>query len=311
MTNYMKLIIIISALFLAAWGDDFPEDPITIIVPAAVGGVSDTIAKNIAAEASQLLGVEVTVKNIPGVSNAAGLNRAFREDPDGYTLVLAPTEVVTLPLMGRVEWKTNDFTPIAGVIHMPAALMVRKDSSLDNISAIVAKSETPDGINIGSSSMSGVWYQAATAFTDSVKAKLTLKQFSDSLKIYNALTTGAVDAIIAGYTTQLPDNVKVLCIMSDTEILDVPRCKDYGVNISAGTWWMLMAPPETQEELDPEEIAVLYDTFSEVLTSGRFQTFLVSNGLVPELIRPHRLGDFLNKQASFFTPLLKENYLLD
>ena len=67
---------------------DYPTKPITIVVPAAAGGPTDTISRVTAEAMSKLLGQQITIENVGGAGGTIGTARAVRAEPDGYTLLI-------------------------------------------------------------------------------------------------------------------------------------------------------------------------------------------------------------------------------
>ena len=89
-----KLTIIAAALALLAGSavaqTDYPSRPITMIVPFAAGGPTDTVARLIAEPMTRTLGQQVIVENVAGAGGTLAAGRAAKADPDGYTLMRAP-----------------------------------------------------------------------------------------------------------------------------------------------------------------------------------------------------------------------------
>src|SRR5215217_4067740 len=87
-----KLTIIAATLALlggsAAAQTDYPSRPITVIVPFAAGGPTDTVARLVAESMTRTLGQQVLVENVAGAGGTLGARRVARADPDGYTLLL-------------------------------------------------------------------------------------------------------------------------------------------------------------------------------------------------------------------------------
>src|SRR3954452_6445686 len=87
----MRHLMPAAALLLAlspAAAQDYPAKPITIVVPAAAGGPTDTISRITALAMSKLLGQQILIENVGGAGGTIGTTRAVRAEPDGYTLLI-------------------------------------------------------------------------------------------------------------------------------------------------------------------------------------------------------------------------------
>lgn len=72
----------------AAFAQDFPKRPITMIVPFAAGGTSDVIARTVAEQMGVALGQSIVIENVAGAGGSTALARASRAEPDGYTIAI-------------------------------------------------------------------------------------------------------------------------------------------------------------------------------------------------------------------------------
>src|SRR5690348_13620726 len=113
----------------AAQAQSYPNRPVTMVVPFAPGGVADITARPFAAVAQKLLGQPVVVENRAGAGGAVGHAYAAHAKPDGYTLMLALSSIVGIPIADEVNgrqptYKMSDFAPIALISADPTVLMV-------------------------------------------------------------------------------------------------------------------------------------------------------------------------------------------
>ena len=80
-------VVVVLGLGPAA-AQDYPNKPITIVVPAAAGGPTDTISRITAQAMSKLLGQQIVIENVGGAGGTIGTGRVVRAEPDGYTLLI-------------------------------------------------------------------------------------------------------------------------------------------------------------------------------------------------------------------------------
>ena len=126
---------------------DYPERPITIIVPFAPGGPTDIIARILATALTKSLSAQIVVDNRPGAAGNIGMAAAARAAPDGYTLLLTSTAIaVNAALSKNLPYDPfNDFAPISELVNAPNILVVRADSGMASIADLVARAKDKPG----------------------------------------------------------------------------------------------------------------------------------------------------------------------
>src|SRR3546814_186930 len=143
-----------------AWAQ-YPDRPITMIVPFPPGGVTDTVARPIADALGKELGQSVVVENKAGAGGAIGTGEAAHAKPDGYTIMLMLSSISILPeadkILGRkAAYETTDFKPIARITADPTVLVVPAKSPWNTVDEFVAAARTAPGeLNYGSSGLYG------------------------------------------------------------------------------------------------------------------------------------------------------------
>ncbi len=140
--------------FLAA-GKDYPSHPIRLIVPFAVGGAADTVARVVGQKLSESIGQAVIVENRAGANSVIGSEMVARAQPDGYTLLLqlGPPHN-TLPLFSKqVPYDPiKDFTPIAIIGTAPQSMVVNAALPVTNLKEFIAYAKNnPGKISYGTS----------------------------------------------------------------------------------------------------------------------------------------------------------------
>src|SRR5258708_6648967 len=132
-------------LFLAmankAGAEAFPARPLRFIVPWPAGGVADTVARVVADKLSERLGQRMIVENRPGASGNIGMAAAAAAPADGYTLVLTPTNSLTVnqTLYKDLPFDTaRDFLPLTILATVPNVLVVNRTVPVNTLAELVA-----------------------------------------------------------------------------------------------------------------------------------------------------------------------------
>lgn len=145
---------------------DYPEKPITIIVPWAAGGGTDATARTIGKALEEELGATVNVVNRTGGSGVVGHSAIARANPDGYTLGLVTGEINMMHWQGLTDLTYRDYTPIAQINYDYAGVQVAADGPFDDLEDLVKTvGEQPKGTYTASGTgQGGVWHLAFAGF---------------------------------------------------------------------------------------------------------------------------------------------------
>jgi tripartite-type tricarboxylate transporter receptor subunit TctC len=120
---------------------DWPTKPVKLVVGFSAGGISDVLARAIAAKMSTTLGQQVIVENKPGAGTTIAGDFVAKADPDGYTLWLQDitTHAINASLYAKLPYDTfKDFTPIGLVASTPLMLVVHPSTPAKNVQELVA-----------------------------------------------------------------------------------------------------------------------------------------------------------------------------
>ena len=245
-----------------AQGSAFPAGgrPITIIVPYAPGGVTDTGARLMALGLEQELKTPVVVVNKPGAASQIGLSELLKSKPDGYMLsyVVLPTVVTHYVVPGRdVTYSRASFQPIAMHHYVPQTISVRADSRFQTLRDLVeAARKTPETISISDSGLMGVPHTQVLMLERAAGVRFVSVHFSGGAPSITALVGSHVDAL-AGATADAKPNkqagvFRVLAIAAeqpDKSMPEVPTMKSMGYDVTAASWTGIIAPAGTPQSV--------------------------------------------------------------
>src|SRR5262245_49684416 len=144
---------LLPAAAAAAQEASYPTKPVTIIVPAAPGGVTDALARTLAQRFTEAWGQQVIVENKPGANNQIAAEYVTKAAPDGYTLLIGPetTFVVNPSLYPKLPYDpVKGFTPISGLVSINHALILNPALPVHNVKELIALAkEKPGELNYG------------------------------------------------------------------------------------------------------------------------------------------------------------------
>jgi tripartite-type tricarboxylate transporter receptor subunit TctC len=143
---------------LPAFAQEYPTRPIRLIIPSTPGGGTDFTGRQIATKLAEMNGWSVVPDNRPGAGTALGLAEAARAKPDGYELVIAQSDNVSLiPLLLKVAYDpVKDLTPIALCAITPLVILVNEQSPFKTLPDLIkAAKAQPGKLTYGTSGTGG------------------------------------------------------------------------------------------------------------------------------------------------------------
>src|SRR5262245_65520345 len=130
---------------------EFPDRPITMIVPFAAGGPTDTVARIIGEHMGKTVGQSVVVENVAGAGGTTGITRGAQSKPDGYTIMMGHmgTHGAAPALYPNLKYDpTKDFAPVGLVAGTAILIIAKKDFPATNLKEFVAYlKKNPDKVN--------------------------------------------------------------------------------------------------------------------------------------------------------------------
>lgn len=280
----------------------FPDRPLRIVVPYVPGGVTDNMARLIAARLSPRLGQLVTIENRAGAGGIIGTEAVIRATPDGHTLIFATVTLTVYPSFNRSF--THDIhralAPVTLVSSAPYVLLVGQSSPFRTLDDLVAFARAnPGRLNFGSPGIGTSTHLAFEAFLVAVEARMTHVPYGGSAAVQTALLSGDVQAMFDTYIGVAgaveAGQLRPLAVSSPERATfnpAIPTFAEAGLrDFSADTWFAILAPGGTPrpvvDRLQAEIAAVLQDP--QIVESFAKQGRIV--GSTPERLAETMVAD--------------------
>ena len=228
---------------------NWPDKPITMIVPFPPGGVADTVARPVAEALGRELKQTVIVENRVGAGGALGMGLAARAPADGYTVLMTLSSISILPeadhILGRKPAYTlNQFKPIARFTADPTVLVVRADAPWKTLAEFVADAKKKPGTyNYGSSGNYGTMHVPMEMLKASAGFRMTHIPYTGAGPAVLALLAGQVDAVASGPSTVAQQikagKLRALAHWGDKPLVSLPEVPSlkqsgYGIGFEIG-----------------------------------------------------------------------------
>jgi tripartite-type tricarboxylate transporter receptor subunit TctC len=253
-----------TALFMGAislttpsLAQDFPNRPLTMVIPFAAGGPTDVQGRVIAARMSELLGQQVIVENVGGAGGMTGSARVANAAPDGHTFVLG---TVGTHAQGQSLYKkplynaVTDFTPVALLIEVPIAIVARKDFPASTLQEFVDYSKkNQEKMTFGSAGTGAATHLACVVANMVMGTNITHVPYRGTGPAMQDLQGGRIDFICEIISTAKPQidggTVKAIAIMTQDRspaLPNLPTAKEQGFEaMQAYTWNAIYLPKGT------------------------------------------------------------------
>ena len=153
LSRYLLVLGAVVASLAGAAAQQYPAKTITLVVPAAPGGVTDILARSLGQRFRESFGQPVVVENKPGASNQIAAEYVARSSGDGYTLLVSPEATVAINpyLFGKLRYDAaKDFVPVAGLVKIHQALVTNPSVPAHSVADFIALAKKqPGSLNYG------------------------------------------------------------------------------------------------------------------------------------------------------------------
>ena len=238
----------------------YPSRTITIVVPFAAGGPTDTVTRLVAEAMSRDLGQTVVVENVGGAGGTLGAARVAQARPDGYYLLMHHIGMGTIPtLYRRLSYDpVGGFETIGLVTEVPMTIIARKDipaSNLQELTALVRKETTK--LNYANAGIGAASHLCGLLLQKAIDAPMTTVPYRGTGPAMTDLISGTVD-VMCDQTTSTTEQiragaVKVFAVTTPKRLPslpDVPTAAEAGLpGMEVTIWHGLYAPKGTPAEI--------------------------------------------------------------
>jgi tripartite-type tricarboxylate transporter receptor subunit TctC len=309
-------LLAMNAVVTSASAQDYPSNPISMIVPFAAGGPTDQLARLIADRMQNALGQSIVIVNATGAAGTIGVGRVVRSPPDGYTIGIGhwSTHVLNGAFYQLPYDLVTDLEPIALLPANPAFIIVRKDLPATNVTELVTWLKASDGKATSGTAGSGAVSHVVGVYFQNITG--TSFQFVP----YRGGTGPALVDLIAGHIDLMFDqasnsmaqvragNVRALAVTSKARLPaapEVPTVDEAGVpGLYESTWYGLWAPKGTPKGI----ILKLNKAVAAALADETFQERLRNEGFdmpPPGQRTPEALGAYQKAEIEKWWPIVK------
>jgi tripartite-type tricarboxylate transporter receptor subunit TctC len=321
--NYLFLFVIFHSVLcclasasFAQSATNYPARPIRVLVPYPPGGGADILARTINTKLSVHLGQQIVIDNRAGGGGNLAHELAARAAPDGYTLLIAISAIVTNPAVNpRATYDpVRDFTPLTLIARSPYRVVIHPGLPATTMQEWVALAKArPGSMNYGSAGSGSAIQLSVELFRMQAGLTLTHVPYKGTAPAVTDLIAGQIQMMFAGTLSAAPHvksgRIRALAVTSLTRRADAPELPTIAETVlpgfEAGEWFGVFAPAGLPSPL----IAKLHAELMKTLNDPEVKERLIASGMDFVGSTPAALGDVIKRDYAKWTRVVKETGL--
>jgi tripartite-type tricarboxylate transporter receptor subunit TctC len=288
---------------VARAADDYPNRPVTIVVPFPPGASNDLLARYEADVLSRALHGTFVVENRPGAAGDIGISFAAKATPDGYTLLHAPSAITLLPyVMKSVSYDlARDFVPVTLVGLTKFCLVVSPSLPVNSVAELIALAKAqPDALTYASAGIATPHQIFAEAFKIATGTNMRHIPYKGAVPGLTDVAAGNVSLEFADLTPALPliqaGKLKLLAMLSkdrDPDMPNVPTVAETVPGYEGQSWQGFFARTGTPPDIIDKLNAALVADLKKPETAKKFNTM----GIVARWDTPDEFRTFIASET--------------
>jgi tripartite-type tricarboxylate transporter receptor subunit TctC len=293
--------------------NDYPNRPVSLIVPYAAGGVADVAMRMLGDKLSTRLGQQFVIENRPGAGGIVAAQTAAAAPGDGYTLLMTGNNTaIAAALFKSLPYNALlDFASVSTAAFFDLLIVTRDGSPLRSVTDVIAAaSANPGKLNIGTINPGSTQNLAAELFVNIAEIKAAIVPFRTSPDMAGALLRGDIDVAFEFYAAVhglLADN-KLVALASagpsrTAYLPQVPTVIESGLkDYEVTSWNGLSAPAATPARI----IATLNQAMKEVMPSPDIQTRSAEMGMAMRWSTPDEMTARMKADISKWSAVIEK-----
>jgi tripartite-type tricarboxylate transporter receptor subunit TctC len=315
----LRALMVAGIVGLASTGmataQSYPAHPITMIVPFAAGGPTDTLARILAQRMTVKLGQPIVIENVSGASGSIGVGRVARSAPDGYTLSIGnvTTHVFNGAIIPLPYDLLKDFEPIAMVASNPQLLLGKHEIPANTLQELIAWIKArPGAVLIGTTGNGSSGHISGVYLKETLGIPATMVPYRGAAPALQALVAAQIDILFDQESDALPQvgakTVKAYAITAKNPSAaapDIPTVDAAGLpGFYMTVWHGLWAPKGTPADVIAKLNAAVVDTLADSGVRARLAE-LGQEIPATDQQSPQALGAFQKAEIEKWWPLIK------
>jgi len=294
----------------------FPTKPVTMIVPFAAGGPTDTVARTLGGAMQTVLKQTVLVENVAGAGGTIGVARVARAAPDGYTILLYHIGMSTVPALYRklAFDPLKDFAYVGLVNEVPMTMIARANFPPNNFAEFLDYvKKNKDKVTYANAGLGAASHLCGLLFMSAIETDFTTVPYKGTGPAMNDILGGQVDFMCDQTTNTTPQiragKVKAYGVTTAKRVPslpDLPTLQEQGLKgFEVSVWHALYAPKGTPQPVIDTLVKALQAALKDQTLIQRFAD-LGTEPAPAERATPAYLEKFLAAEIAKWGPIIKK-----
>jgi tripartite-type tricarboxylate transporter receptor subunit TctC len=316
--NTLKLVpaLVLAIAAFGAHAQQYPTKPVSIVVPFAAGGPTDTVARSVAQAMEKSLGGTVIVENKPGAGGTIGIADVARAPGDGYRVLIHHIGMATAPALYRkLPFDTmKDLEPIGMINDVPMTLLVRPDMPVKDVKELTAYVKANKAkVTLANAGLGAASHLCGLLFQQAIETDITTVPYKGTAPAITDLIGGQVD-ILCDQTTNTTEQirggkVKALALTAPRRLdslKEIPTSAEVGLKgFELSIWHGMYAPKGTPKPVVDKLVASLQAALKDPALIKRFND-LGATMVSTEMQTPEGLARHLKVETDKWGPIIKK-----
>ena len=277
---------IVAAVAVPASAQNYPDKPVTLVVPQSPGGATDVFARHLSQQLGDMWGQPVVVENKTGAAGSIGTGAVAMAPADGYTLLFtyAGSQAVNPSLYPKLPYDSvKDFATVATVATTPFFLVVGAQSPIRSFEELIKRAKAePDSVMYATSGNGSINHLLSESLNVEAGIKMVHVPYKAIAAAMTDVISGTVDNAFASVPSALPmikgGKLRAIAVSSakrNASLPDVPTIAESGFpKFDVSPWWGILAPAGTPKDV----VDKISKDVATILRTPQTETFLRDRG---------------------------------
>jgi tripartite-type tricarboxylate transporter receptor subunit TctC len=314
MIRILGILAIIILATTAHAQSDFPNKPVTIVVPFAAGGPTDVVTRILADEVSKVWNQQVIIDNKPGGGSVVGNNAVARAKPDGYSLLMVGPAFVVLPgIRESLPYDSlKDFSGVSVYIDAPLAIVAHPGFAPNTLQELIEEArKRPDRpLTYSSAGVGTTGHMTGELIKKKVGVNLKHISYGGDAAAMPDLLAGRVDFQIATWSNQRPyveqGKLKIIAVLYRKRLPEIPNVPTLNelmpeLGVSRDAFNALAVPSSVPADIK----AKIAEGVKAATNSKSYQDRILALGSYPRYTTPQETDTFLRDSIETWIEVAK------
>lgn len=298
----------------AAFAANWPDKPVTIVVPFSAGGTTDVVARLVGQKLGEMWHQSVVIDNKLGAGGNIGSGIVAQSKPDGYTILMASGSILTVNphLYKSLPFDVDkDFLPVTNVAQGPMVVSTAKKVPAKNLKELLdLAKKSPKSLNMGSAGQGTQVHMAGENFSNAAHVQFTHVPYRGEAAAFTDLMAGQIDLVVGNIGAATPlveaDRINALAVTSKERapmLPNVPTVSEAGVpGFENYGWFGFIVPKGTPADV----VKKIQQDTAKVLAMKDVKDKLASVGMQPVGNTPEEFQKSIKEESKQWAKVIKE-----